>query len=443
MQVILLSGGSGKRLWPLSNDVRSKQFIQIFRNDRGELESMLQRVYGQIKSADPDADVVIATSQSQVSAIRNQLGDQVEISIEPCRRDTFPAIALSAVYLKEKCGAGDDEVVVVCPVDPYVGDDYFKCVKELSDLAATDQANLCLMGIAPTYPSEKYGYILPESAGHVSKVKMFREKPDAKTAQEYIDQGGLWNGGVFAFRLGYILKKAHALISFTDYQDLYEKYETLDKISFDYAVSEKEAEIAMLKFDGEWKDVGSWNTMAEAMSSNRIGDVTIDETCENVTAINELNMPILTMGMKDAIIVAAPDGILVADKAQSSYMKPYVEKMEGPVRYMEKSWGSFTILDAGKESLTVKVLLNPGHHMNYHSHDRRDEAWTIVSGSGVTIIDGLTQKVGPGDVITIQAGCKHTIIAESELQLIEVQIGSEISVRDKHKYEMPQGYLTK
>ncbi len=399
---------------------------------------MLQRVYRQLKSVEPQASVVIATSKAQVSAIHHQLGDDVEISIEPCRRDTFPAIALSAMYLKEKCGVTDDEVVVVCPVDPYVNEDYFACVKDLAKLAESDSANLCLMGIAPTYPSEKYGYILPEKNAAVSKVKMFKEKPDERTAREYIEQGGLWNGGVFAFRLGYLLKKAHALISFTDYQDLYDKYETLDKISFDYAVSEKETEISMLRFAGEWKDVGSWNTMAEAMSSDRFGDVTIDETSKNVTAINELGMPLLTMGLQDAIIVAAPDGILVADKGQSSYMKPYVEKMEGPVRYMEKSWGSFTILDVGKESLTVKVILTPGHSMNYHSHDRRDEAWTIVSGSGETIIDGLSQKVGPGDVITIQAGCRHTIIAESELELIEVQIGSEISVKDKHKYEMPK-----
>ena len=437
MNIVLLSGGSGKRLWPLSNDIRSKQFIKIFKTPDGELESMVQRVYRQIKTIDSDATVTIATSKSQVSSIHNQLGENVGISVEPCRRDTFPAIALATAYLHYVQGVGLDEAVVVCPVDPYVNDDYFETVKTLGELAEKGTANLVLMGIDPTYPSEKYGYIMPVTKDKVSKVNEFKEKPDAQTSQKYIDQGGLWNGGVFAYKLKYVLDRAHELIDFTDYSDLFAKYDTLTKISFDYAVVEHEKDIAVLRFAGEWKDLGTWNTLTEAMQDNVVGDAQLNETCEGVHVINEMGVPILAMGLKDVVISASPEGILVSDKEQSSYIKPFVDKIDQQVMFAEKSWGSYRVLDVEENSLTIKVTLNPGNKMNYHSHEYRDEVWTVVQGTGKTIVDGMEQLVKPGDVITMAAGCKHTIIAgDDTLQLIEVQLGSEISASDKHKYEL-------
>jgi mannose-1-phosphate guanylyltransferase len=436
MNIILLSGGSGKRLWPLSNDVRSKQFIKLFKDSNGEYESMVQRVYRQIRSVDSHASVTIATSKSQVSAIHNQLGTGVGICVEPCRRDTFPAIALATTYLHDVMGVDEKESVVVCPVDPYVEDEYFKALQKLGELAAQSRANLVLMGIEPTYPSEKYGYIIPEDTSPVSNVRTFKEKPDAATAQRYIEQGALWNGGVFAYRLEYVLKRAHELIDFTDYQDLFHKYDTLTKISFDYAVVEKEPSIQVLRFHGDWKDIGTWNTLTEAMDESCVGNAILNDTCENVHVVNELDMPILCMGLKNAVISASPEGILVSDKEQSSYIKPFVDKIDQQIMFAEKSWGSFRVLDVEEESLTIKVTLNPGHRMNYHSHERRDEMWTIISGRGRTIVDGMEQAVQAGDVITMQAGCRHTIIAETELKIMEVQLGKEISVHDKQKYEL-------
>lgn len=172
MNLVLLSGGSGQRLWPLSNDIRSKQFIKIFHREDGELESMVQRVYRQIKAVDTDATVTIATSKSQVSAIHNQLGEKVGISVEPCRRDTFPAIALAAAYLKDVQGVGEEESVVVCPVDPYVENDYFEALKALGDRAAVSSANLVLMGIARIVVA--YGDSLKEDVfkDHVGRVSV-------------------------------------------------------------------------------------------------------------------------------------------------------------------------------------------------------------------------------------------------------------------------------
>ncbi len=436
MNIVLLSGGSGKRLWPLSNDIRSKQFIKIFKSADGGYESMLQRVYNQIKTVDADASVTIATSKTQVSAIYNQLGEGVGISVEPCRRDTFPAIALATAYLTDVKGISPEESVVVCPVDPYVENDYFEALKALGEQADKGEANLVLMGIEPTYPSEKYGYIIPASSENVSDVSTFKEKPDAKTAEKYISKGALWNGGVFAYKLKYVLNKAHELIDFTDYNDLFAKYETLKKISFDYAVVEQEEKIQVMRFSGQWKDLGTWNTLSESMESASVGEAMMNENCDNVHIINEMNIPILAMGLKDVIISASPEGILVSDKEQSSYIKPFVDKIDQQIMFAEKSWGSYRVLDVGEESMTIKVTLNPGHSMNYHSHFHRDEVWTVIAGTGRAFVDGVQIPVSIGDTLTMKAGSKHMITADKELQLIEVQMGKGITVHDKKKHTL-------
>jgi mannose-1-phosphate guanylyltransferase len=189
-----------------------------------------------------------------------------------------------------------------------------------------------------------------------------------------------------------------------------------------------------MRFAGEWKDLGTWNTLTEAMQEQVVGDAMLNENCSNVHIINELNVPVLAMGLHDVVISASPEGILVSDKEQSSYIKPYVDKIDQQVMFAEKSWGSFHVLDVEAESLTIKVTLNAGHSMNYHSHKNRDEVWVVISGEGRTIVDGLERSVRAGDVVTMQAGCRHTVFADTELKLIEVQLGRDISVHDKQKY---------
>lgn len=436
MNIILLSGGSGTRLWPLSNDIRSKQFIKIFKNDSNEYESMVQRVYRQIKTVDKDAVVTIATSAKQVSVIKNQLGKDVGVSVEPCRRDTFPAIVLASAYLADIKGVDPNEPVVVCPVDPYVDDSYFEALAQLSQQAAKGEANLVLMGIEPTYPSEKYGYIIPTSKDTTSEVATFKEKPDVETAKQYISQGALWNGGVFAYKLGYVLDKAHSLMDFDDYHDLYAKYADLTKISFDYAVVEKEDKIQVQRYGGAWKDVGTWNTLTESMAEHIVGKGVMDEKCQNVHILNDTSLPVLAMGLHDVVISVSPDGVLVSDKEDSGYIKPFVQDIQQQVMFAEKSWGSYRVLDVDESSLTIKVELQAGKNMNYHNHKNRDEVWVVLSGTGRTVVDGMEQKIHPGDVVTMEAGCRHTVFADSELKMIEVQLGQEISVEDKEKFEL-------
>ena len=314
MHIILLSGGSGKRLWPLSNDTRSKQFIKIFKRPENSAplgkdkesayESMVQRVYRQISTVDPEATVTIATSKSQVSSIHSQLGSNVTISVEPCRRDTFPAIALATAYLHDILKVPANEAVVVCPVDPYVEDSYFTCLQEMCR-KAEKKDGLVLMGIKPTYPSEKYGYILAREDEEGNSFIKFKEKPDAQTAQRYIEEGCLWNGGVFAYKLSYVLEKSRELIGTDSYYELYANYDKLRKISFDYAVVENESNLSIVRYYGEWKDLGTWNTLTEAMEEKSVGDVRMNDKCENVHAINEMGVPMLVMGCKDIVVSAS------------------------------------------------------------------------------------------------------------------------------------------
>ena len=177
MYTVLLSGGSGKRLWPLSNEARSKQFLRVMPSANQAAESMIQRVYRQLKDAGLSDNVVIATSAAQTEAIRNQLGGNVPVVIEPERRNTYPAVMLAAAYLRFYTKCADDETVVVLPVDPFVGKGYFETVKRLDAAVQENASDIVLMGVKPVYPSEKYGYIVTHPGeGEITAVSEFKEK---------------------------------------------------------------------------------------------------------------------------------------------------------------------------------------------------------------------------------------------------------------------------
>ena len=440
MNVILLSGGSGTRLWPLSNDVRSKQFLKILKRKDGVRESMAQRMYRMIKDIDRDSKITIATSQNQVASIHNQLGTDIGISIEPCRRDTFPAISLASAYLK-KNGVSDNEPIVVCPVDPYVDENYFECLKELSDEAKKGESNLTLMGIEPTCPSEKYGYIIPLTKDSVSEVKEFKEKPSRVVAEEYIKQGALWNGGIFAYKLGYVLDVAEKEFGTSDYDALLKKYSELKKISFDYAVVEKEKRIKVVRFNGLWKDLGTWDTLLEVMAEQTSGNSTAVE-CENTHIINELPIPLIAMGIKDVVIVASPDGILVADKEKSSNLKNYATEVALRPMYEKREWGEYKVLEYDKQpdnnnSLTKHLVIKAGKNISYQKHHKRDEIWTIINGEGLLLLDGKVKKVTRGDIAYIKREQLHAMKAISDLHFVEVQIGDDLIEEDIERFEWP------
>lgn len=435
MQILLLSGGSGKKLWPLSNDIRSKQFIKLFRNEDGKYESMIQRIYRQITSCYPDANVTVATSRSQASTVLNQLEDRVGISVEPERRDTFPAIAIALQYLKDVQGVSEEETVIVCPVDLYMEDDFFGMLKELAE-TAQKTGGIALLGTVPHDVQVDYGYIIPETDEHLSRVRSFKEKPDAMTARNLIREGALFNAGVFAFPMSYVLKLAHELIPFNDYDELYIGYSRITPVSFDRAVVEKSDNIHVLRSTAFLNDLGTWNAIAEVTGERIIGDGYLSDSCRNSNVINDLDIPILAVGLDDIVISASQQGILVSNKEESVDISPYVAHISQQVMFAEKSWGELKVLDADDDSVTIKLVVKSGKKMSYHSHEHRDEVWMILKGTGTTIVDGMEQPVSAGDVITMEAGCRHTIKAETDLTVIEVQRGSLISTKDKKKYEM-------
>lgn len=430
MNIILLSGGSGTRLWPLSNGVRSKQFLKILKKEDGTNESMAQRMYRMIKKVDKDANVTIATSKSQIPQIKAQLGDDVRISVEPCRMDTFPAIALAVAFLK-KNGVKDEEPVIVCPIDPYVNEDYFECLNELNTTVSKSDSNLVLMGIEPSNPSSKFGYIIPENTNHISRVKEFKEKPDTATAIEYIKQGALWNGGVFAFKLGYVLSVIRRELGTDNYEELDNNYPNLKRISFDYAVVEKERDISVIRFNGQWKDLGTWDTITEAMDEQIRGNATVVKS-DNTHVINELSIPLVVLGMNNAVVVATPDGVLVSDKAESDSLKNYVE--ENRPMCEKRPWGEYKILDCKIQndecSIVKKLIISQGQHISYQLHHKRTEMWTIIGGVGELIVDDFVRRVERGDCVVIRPNTKHGIKSISELHIIEVQIGDELSEDD-------------
>ena len=390
-----------------------------------------------IQEVDDLALVTIATSENQVTSIRAQLGDSVGISVEPCRRDTFPAIALATAYLHDKQGVDANETVVVCPVDPYVESDYFQMLEKLSRQAAKGEANLVLMGVEPSYPSEKYGYIIPTSTENVTTVETFKEKPDVLTAEKYIASGALWNGGVFAYRLSYVLGIAEKIFGTADYQWLFDNYSTLTKISFDYAVVEKEEKIQVMRFSGQWKDLGTWNTLTEAMSDEVAGNaVAVD--CINTHVINELQIPLIAMGVDNLAIAATPDGILVTDKKKGDKLKDYV--IDQRPMYEKRVWGEYQVLDYriqsdGQNFLTKHLIIAPGQHISYQRHKHRTEMWTFVDGTGKLILNDEVKIVGRGEIAFIQPGMKHAIKADTELHIIEVQVGDELTEEDIERLE--------
>ena len=191
-----------------------------------------------------------------------------------------------------------------------------------------------------------------------------------------------------------------------------------------------------MRFSGDWMDMGTWDALADAMSDPILGKGVIDETSSGVQIINEMDVPILAVGLHDVVISASPDGILVSDKDTSSFIKPFVDKFDSQARFTEKSWGSIKILDVESGSQTVKITLNRGQSMEYESHARRDELWVVISGEGQAILDGKRNNVKKGDIITMRAGCKHTITAAKELKMIEIRLGEEISADDQQKYDL-------
>ena len=446
MQLVLLSGGSGKRLWPLSNNARSKQFLPLLEKEDGTMESMVQRVVRQAQEANLTTDITLATNASQLDIITNQLGDSVSVVTEPERRDTFPAIALVAsyLYLVKKCP--EEEVVVIMPCDPYTEIGYFETIGRMAECVKQNIAELVLMGITPTYPSEKFGYVVPKGTINNNlqtiswPVARFTEKPTVEVAKELLKQNSFWNGGVFAFRLGYIMNIVRKYITSDSFEDTYSRYSEFPKISFDYEVAEKAQSVAVVPFNGQWKDLGTWNTLTDELRTSVLGNAVMGSHCENTHVINELQNPIFVDGLKDVVIAACPDGILVCGKDYAEDIKKSVENLTPRPMYEERRWGTYRVLDDavypdGHHALTKSITLKAGKNISYQIHHHRAETWTFTQGEGIFVINGVEHRVKAGDTVHIPVEHYHAIKALTELTFIEVQCGNPLVEEDIERFE--------
>lgn len=443
LKLVLLSGGSGKRLWPLSNDARSKQFLKLLTDEEGNKESMVQRVWGQLEKNDLAKDSLIATSKSQVEMIQIQVGTQVPIVVEPTRRDTFPAIALAAVYLYSVKGCSPHEVIAILPVDPFVENHFFSKVKELEKTVIESNADLALIGVQPTYPSEKYGYMVPfdEEERNYMRVSSFKEKPRKEEAERLIESGGLWNSGVFAFKIEYLLNILLERGYPIQYEQLVSQYHLLPQNSFDYEVAEKAEQVIALSYTGYWKDLGTWNTLTEEMQNPISGKGFVSKGITNSHIVNELDIPITLIGLDDVVVAASPDGILVTNKEDSLQVKEILKDLIERPMFEERRWGWYKVLEhtkylEGNEVLTKRICVETGKNLSYQVHYKRSEVWTVVKGEGVLVLDDQLQHIRSGDVIHIPLGTKHALRATSTMEIIEVQTGSELVEEDIYRFSL-------
>jgi mannose-1-phosphate guanylyltransferase len=456
MRIVLLSGGAGKRLWPMSNDSRSKQFLKVLRSHEGTPVSMLQRVWSQLKQAGLHRQAHICAAKAQYEMIEQQLG-AVSIIEEPSRRDTFPAIALAAAYLKDIEGCGDDEVMVVMPVDPFVDEGFYTILTRLPAVLEQSRADIALMGVCPTEATSKFGYIETQSA-RIQRiveaksattdwpctgtqvedswvpVRAFIEKPAQSLATQLISNGALWNCGVFAFRVGYLIQELQRLGHPTDHKSLRQSYDTLPKRSFDYEVVERAANIVAIPYAGAWCDLGTWGSLSKQMTESFVGRG-VSVNCDNTHAVNELGIPLVAMGLRNVMVVSTPDGILVADKEHAANIKDVTQSFSGHPMVEERHWGSSRVLDYQKlvddsEVLTKCIDILPGRHISYQRHRRRTEVWTVIEGYGQLVLGTRVIEVTPGDVVKIYPDMWHAVLALTGLQIIEVQRGEALGEDD-------------
>lgn len=438
MRIVLLCGGSGKRLWPLSNEIRSKVFLRLLKSEAGVRESMIERICRQLDEAGLLESTCIVTHHSQVEITRNYVGEHIPILAEPYKRGTFTAIAYAVSYLREKLQADPNETVCVLPVDTFADTAFFRLLLRFPDVLLHSKANLALLGTTPTHPSDQLGYIvpvLPKGNDGYSFIHQFIEKPDMQTASRLIEHHAMWNCGVFAFplkfMLAYLKDKGHP----TQVEHWLAHYEHLANTSFDREVVEHTLPAVVMGYDGYWNDLGSWTALSSHFEDKAIGSGGISDDSSNTHLINELPYPIEIIGVSDLIVAASSDGILIANKDKANQIKEKLEHVPQVPMYEEKRWGSCRVLnhgtdETGNEAMIKQVKIIQGKYTSYHRHRKRQEIVVIVTGSAEILMEGRIYKVQAGDVLQIPAGFKHGIKAVTDLELMEVLLGKNLAQED-------------
>ena len=456
MKSIILAGGSGSRLWPLSRDMYPKQLLSI-----DNQESLLQQTFLRLSKFSSASETVTVTNIKHYQDIKLQLNkiDKNNVVIaEPLGKNTAPAIACALEYFKQK--EDKDDIVLIVPSDHLIKDveNFNSTVEEALELAK--QNYIVTFGIKPTYPEVGYGYIKTLNKLDVGyKVDKFVEKPNLENAKKYLSDGGYyWNGGIFMAKISVLLEEfkllANDIYSNLDKLDFsnsvkidYSIYEKMPSISIDYAIMEKSARIALVELKSDWNDLGSWQALYKVKEKDEngnvlTGSVVVDEV-KNSFIYSQKEI-VAVSGLEDIILVETEDAIMACKMDGSQNVKKLYEKLkqkESDTTKLHKTvfrpWGYYTCMNSGKGYLTKTICVLPKQKLSIQSHNYRSEHWVVLEGKALVVKGEKEYIVESGDSIDIPVQMKHSLQNpyDEELKIIEVQKGDYISEDDIIRYE--------
>lgn len=454
MKIIILAGGGGSRLFPLSRTRFPKQFLKLG-GDKSLLALTIARFLPLVKPS----DMVIVTNQEYAHHVKTELvaskAQEAHILLEPVARSTAPAIAFAARYCVDRLGCGLDEVMFVTPSDHNIRplETFIANVRQAAGMAKMDK--IVTLGIQPDNPEPGYGYIQagkPFASGFA--VESFREKPDRATAEAYLAAGNYyWNSGMFAFTIGCFMAELQAhrpdiyALTDTSLDAMTANFAEMSNISFDYAVAEKSDQVVMLPLTAEWNDIGSWDAIYDVLDKDADGNAVKGDCilieCSNTLMLGHSRL-IAGIGLEDLLVVETDDVIVVAKKGESQKVKDLVSELKANGRVeadehttVYRPWGLYTVLGSGQGYKIKEIVVNAGQVLSLQMHYHRCEHWIVVGGTAEVTIGETKQTVHESGSAFVPEGAKHRLgnAGILPLEIIEVQNGSYLGEDDIVRFE--------
>lgn len=447
---VILAGGSGSRLWPLSRELYPKQLLNLCAE-----KSLLQSTFERLNKFIPAENIISVTNSKHHANVKMQLGEVSENSIilsEPISKNTAPAIALSVKYIIEN--SDEDEIILVVPSDLLIENDekFVQTVENAKQYA--QEGKIVTFGVKPNYPETGFGYVCCEDG----RVISFTEKPNKQTAQEFIEKGNyFWNSGIFMFKVSTIIQELEQYcpeissiirnISCADKTAPFTEFEKMPCISIDYALMEKSQNIAMVELQSDWKDLGSWKSIYEVSPKDNDGNVfvghVLDKGSKNSFVYSSSKL-VATIGLEDTVIVETEDAILACKKDKTQEVKQVYETLKEQHdgtqmvhKTVYRPWGFYTVIAEGKGFQTKLIHVNQGQKLSVQSHNHRSEHWVVLSGMAKVVLEGKDHILSPGHSIDIAVKAIHSLQNpyEGDLEIIEIQKGDILSEDDIIRYE--------